>query len=469
MRKIILTTVLTVFWAFTGLLLHAQQFDVDTLHYHGEKNQHINMVILGDGYTEAQMGDFVRDAHSFTNYLFQKAPYSNYRDYFNVFIIKTPSLESGVKHPQTAGDCTSAHPSVPMANPNNYFGSTFDAYGIHRLLVPMNYSALASVMANNFPDYDQAFVLANTPYYGGSGGHFATASLNEASNEIAVHEIGHSFANLADEYWARDQYAAEKANMTRNNNPATNKWKNWLTTGSGIGIHQHAGHPWYKPANGTCEMEALHQAYCQVCTQAIVERIHQLVNPIMHYFPAGEITTLAQAEYFSVDLIKPIPNTLKTEWLLNGLVIEKKTDSVLIDPSALTEGINHLSVTVTDTTHLLRVDDHISLHASTAQWQITKVPTGIKSVFLGNHPMELKLYPNPVSDWLTISFSTPQQEKVTLVFYSSQGTVMQQKVLTANAEADHTWTADISAWPPGSYFLEMKTGDYTHCVPFLKR
>ncbi|HET6556260.1 MAG TPA: M64 family metallopeptidase, partial [Prolixibacteraceae bacterium] len=424
---------------------------------------------LGDGYTEDQMSDFVRDANSFKNYLFEKQPFSSYRNYFNVFIIKTPSLESGVKHPHTASDCSSAHPSVPVADPNNYFGSTFDAYGIHRLLVPMNYAALVSVMANNFPDYDQAFVLANTPYYGGSGGHFATASLDHLSNVVALHEIGHSFAGLADEYWAGEYYAAEKPNMTRDNNPATNKWKNWLTHGTGIGIHQHGGHPWYKPANGTCEMEALHQPYCHVCTQAIIERIHELVNPLKGYFPSSEIKTITKSEYFSLDLIKPIPNTLKTNWLLNGNLIGRNVDSVLINPSTLMDGINNISVTVSDTSILTRSDEHITSHVSSARWDISKVTTGMRTVALGDDRIELKLFPNPSSDVLTINFRIQKPEPVTLTVYSSQGIVMQRRIVPANSANENSLTVDVGTYPSGSYYLELKTMDFIHSEPFIKR
>lgn len=468
MKQTILTAVLMVFGAITGPLLMAQQFDVDTLLYQGNRDQHINIVILGDGYTEEQMSDFVRDANSFKSYLLGKAPYSNYRNYFNVFIIKTPSLESGVKHPQTAGDCNSAHPSVPVANPNNYFGSTFDAYGIHRLLVPMNYAALASVMANNFPDYDQAFVLANSPYYGGSGGHFATASLDHSSNEVAIHEIGHSFAGLADEYWAGEQYAGEKPNMTSDNDPSTNKWKNWLTHETGIGIHQHGGYPWYKPANGACEMEALHQDYCHVCSQAIVERIHELVNPLKGYFPSGEVKTINKPEYFSLDLIKPIPNTLKTTWLLNGNPLGRNVDSVLISPSSLMDGTNTILITVADTSDLLRVDNHITSHVSSARWSITKVPTGMQTVALGANRIELMLYPNPSSDILNIRFRTRKQESVTLTVYSSQGVVMQKRIVPASNN-ENSLSVDIGRYPPGSYYLELKSKEFIHNQHFIKR
>lgn len=467
MRQTLLTAALMVFGAMTGPSLMAQHFEVDTLLYQGSRDQHINIVILGDGYTQEQMSDFVRDANSFKDYIVSKAPFSNYRNYFNVFIIKTPSLESGVKHPHTADDCHSAHPAVPVEDPDNFFGSTFDAYGIHRLLVPMNYAVLASVMAHNFPDYDQAFVLANSPYYGGSGGHFATASVDYSSNEVALHELGHSLAGLADEYWAGEQYAMEKPNMTRNSNPATNKWKNWLTSETGVGIYPYGDHPWYKPANATCEMEMLNQSYCKVCTQAIVERIHEMVNPLKGYYPTSETKTMGKAEYFTLDLIKPIPNTLKTTWLLNGMPIGHNVDSVLINPSALTDGINNISVTVVDTSEMIRVDHHIKSHVSTAYWTISKLVTGVQTVAMGDEQLELKLYPNPSSNVLNIRFTTQKQEPFTMIVYSTQGVVMHRRSIAAGNH-ENLMTVDIGQYPPGSYYLELKTKDFIHSEQFIK-
>jgi len=103
--------IVVLFVLFTGIIhpLFAQKFDVDTLVYNGNSNQYINLVILGDGYTNAEMTKFSTDATKFKDYFFQKAPYSNYKNYFNVFIIKTPSPESGVKHPGMSSDCGSAY------------------------------------------------------------------------------------------------------------------------------------------------------------------------------------------------------------------------------------------------------------------------------------------------------------------------------------------------------------------------
>jgi len=115
--------------------INAQTFKVYTLQFYGDISKFINIVILGDGYTANQLDTFIFDAKKLSNYLFSQSPWSNYNNYFNVFAIKVISQETGTKHPNTAPDCGN---SVPITNPNTYFGCTFDSNSIHRLVVPTN-------------------------------------------------------------------------------------------------------------------------------------------------------------------------------------------------------------------------------------------------------------------------------------------------------------------------------------------
>ena len=133
------------------------------------------------------------------------------------------------------------------------------------------------------------------------------------------------------------------------------------------------------------------------------------------------------------------------------------------------DGTNTISVTVADTSDLLRVDNHITSHVSTARWTISKVPTGIQTVAMGDNRIELKLYPNPSSDVLNISFRTQNKEAVTLTVYSSQGVVMQRRIVPANSAKENVLTVDISTYTTGSYFLELKTKDFIHSEQFIKK
>jgi hypothetical protein len=203
----------------------------------------------------------------------------------------------------------------------NRFNGTFDAGNIHRLLVAGNSSAINSVIFQNFPLYDQVLILINTPHYGGSGGSRAVSSLHTSAPEIMLHEMGHSFGGLADEYYAGDQYANERPNMTQETNPVQVKWKNWMDD-QGIGIYQHCcggnSAEWYRPHEG-CKMRALGTNYpfCAVCKETMIERIHFLFgSPVVSRVPAQNSVSMCGAPIgFTLNTAKPNPNTISTTWI----------------------------------------------------------------------------------------------------------------------------------------------------------
>lgn len=335
----------------------SQTYPIDTLMRNGERYNRVNFVYLSDGYLGGQLPAFITNATAINNALFGQTPFVQYKNYFNSYAIRIPSGAEGAKHPGTASDEDPAAPQ-PIVNPATFFESTFDYSSIHRLLFPLNTAGIYDVLAKNLPDYSQAFIVVNSPYYGGSGnlgGDFATASVNAASAEIAIHEIGHSFGGLADEYWAGDVYAAERPNMTMNANPLTVKWKNWLGI-NGIGIYSHAENTsWYRP-HQSCKMRSLHFNFCSVCTERFIDVIHQNVNMIDAYTPASTSFALSNNNPidFSISAVQTNPSTLEIKWYLNGSTTPFATNqySVTLPASAFTNSTNTVRAEVVDNTGL---------------------------------------------------------------------------------------------------------------------
>jgi hypothetical protein len=435
-----------------GINSMAQVFDKDTILYNGNPDKRINLVILGDGYTSNELSKFVTDATSFTNAFFLELPYYYYKNYFNVIIIKVPSNQSGASHPATATDVT--EPVFPAATVDNYFGSAFDYGGIHRLLVANKTSAISNVLANNFPNYDQVLILVNTPEYGGSGGYYTVASTNTSSAQIAIHELGHSFAGLHDEYWAGDTYASEGVNMTKQTDPSLVRWKNWLGTNL-IGIYQYCcggtSAQWYKP-HQNCKMQYLGPPFCSVCAQATIEKIHSLASPVDSHEPqASNITASGYPIKFKVSLTSPVPNTLKRSWLLNGSEFKHNADSVLINGNNLLTGNNTLRVTIEDTTGMLRVDNHSSIHLSSVTWIINKSITGINRISSSSSETEIRIYPNPAEDHINISFSGVTKGKIRLEIYDMQG--RRHNIITLHSNEVNS--IDITDLGQGIYFAKI--------------
>ena len=246
-------------------------------------------------------------------------------------------------------------------------------------------------------------MLVNTIYYGGSGGSTSIASLHSATNELVMHESGHTFAALGDEYWAGDGYAGEKVNMTKETNPQLVKWKNWLGV-DGVGIYpcgtSGLAASWYKP-HEKCKMQALGFNFCPVCKEAITLKILQKFGtPVKSFSPEQpNITLSTQSLPFKVYLYKPNSNTLRTKWFLNGNKIAMNSDSLTLNSNQLVTGINSLSVEVLDTTALIRAETHSKTNTYAINWTVNKTISGSNNL---TDLSGIKIYPNPFTSELVI-------------------------------------------------------------------
>lgn len=442
---------------FSINLASAQKFDIDTIHYAGTNEKRINLVVLPDGYQSFELGKFIEDSKKFTNAFFNESPFKEYKNYFNVYAIKVPSNQSGAKHPGNASDVT--EPVHPIEVVDNYFGSTFDAYNIHRLLVPMNNVAISNVLADNFPIYDQVVVLVNTPYYGGSGGIYATGSTESSSNEVMLHEIGHSFSTLADEYYAGDQYVVERVNMTQQNDSTKVKWKNWIGI-KGTGIFQHCcggkSSSWYKP-HTSCKMQLLGKEFCPVCTEGIIEKIHSITSPIDTYSPIS--LSVQENSYpinFNVELIKTLPNSLSISWSLNGTTIETQKETISILEETLNSDINKLTLTVIDTNHRVKTDNHSIIHFNKVSWEIDKKTLTITKV--KENEISLAIFPNPSENFLQIELSSKLPQPFSIIILSSEGKeIIKQK----SKQLENSMQIDLHHLSAGSYIVQFKLDDGT--------
>lgn len=161
-----------------------------TIQKNGEPETKVDFLILGDGYTAAEAKKFEADARRLTEVLFATSPFKENRTRFNVWALCPPAAESGISRPSTG-----IYRDSPI-------GATYDAFGSERYVLTFDNHALRR--AAQFAPYEFIEVLVNGRTYGG-GGIFnlysTVASDNAFSNYVFVHEFGHHFAGLADEYY----------------------------------------------------------------------------------------------------------------------------------------------------------------------------------------------------------------------------------------------------------------------------
>ena len=156
----------------------------------GDPSVKVDLVIVPDGYTADEMEKFRKDASRFTKKLFELAPFSTNKNNFNVSAIEAPSKESGT--------------DIPGKNiwKNTIINTNFYTFDSERYLTTSDVIAMNNV-ASAAP-YDQIFVLVNSKKYGG-GGIFNLYSVSSSDDPLAeyvfLHEFGHAFGGLADEYY----------------------------------------------------------------------------------------------------------------------------------------------------------------------------------------------------------------------------------------------------------------------------
>jgi hypothetical protein len=192
----------------------------------GAPRDKVDLLLLGDGYTAGEMEKWHRDARHTMELLFAASPFKEHRRDFNVWAIDTPAEQSGVARPSDG---------VVRHSP---LGASYDAFGSERYVLTMENQRLRDVAAA--APYEFMEIVANDRKYGGGGifNLYATVSADNAFTPyVFVHEFGHHFAGLADEYYTSDvSYAAATArpepwepNATAD--PHAAKWKDLLTAG----------------------------------------------------------------------------------------------------------------------------------------------------------------------------------------------------------------------------------------------
>ena len=440
----------------------AQTFPVDTLIKNGPLSNRINIVFVGDGYQATEMTKYLADVNRAVSAIFQEPPFSQYRQYFNVFAIRVPSAQSGTTHPRTAADCSTS--SLPMGTATTYFSTRFDNTNIHRAIVTGGQAALGSVLANSFPQYTRAIVLANTAEYGGTGGASITITANSAAPRVMIHEMGHTFGLLADEYWPGPIFAAEKPNLTQPAVVSPLRWQSWMGVG-GVGNYPFAANEdptWSRP-HQSCTMRFSNSPFCSVCLEALIERIHAGARPVDSYAPIS--TTLANPVLpatFSLNLLRPNPNALRVIWKIDGMELRGNRNSATLGAGAgLFTGASHvIRAEVLDTTALSHVTSgaHTILHRTVVEWTVQRTTSGTK-LTANSAEYKIETFPNPMADVLNLSYTLPKASDVRLVVVDAAG--RRVKTLTKARQAAGTYdyqlrSEELGLRQAGVYTLQVE-------------
>jgi hypothetical protein len=163
------------------------------LQYKGDSHEKVDLVFVAEGYTAAEKDKFMADARRFADSLFVIPPFDKYRDAFNISAVFVASAEKGTDF------------SGKGIFKNTALNSGFYTFGTERYLTTRDMTSIRDAVWN--VPCDAIFILVNSDVYGG-GGMYNFYAIGTADNRqtlhVFVHEFGHSFAGLADEYFYDD-------------------------------------------------------------------------------------------------------------------------------------------------------------------------------------------------------------------------------------------------------------------------
>jgi IgA Peptidase M64 len=280
---------------------------------HGPNAKRYNIVILGDGYRQAELAKYAADVNSFVAKFKATVPFDKLWPGINIHRVDVTSVDSGADDPRTCGDGSIGTGKTAKT----YFDSTFCTNGIRRLLT-CNVATAKNVAQAQVPQVHMTMVIVNTTEYGGSGGQVATFSTAPNAEEIGLHEMGHTAFGFADEYEyyqgcgsgevGHDHFSGGEPvepNVTAVTDKTKIKWKTLLTSTADalpttanmqcsdcdpqpnpkaatyVGAYDgaryfHCG--CYRPSFN-CRMRALNFSYCAVCQQVIMKTLAPFLPP----------------------------------------------------------------------------------------------------------------------------------------------------------------------------------------------
>ncbi|WP_284178597.1 M64 family metallopeptidase [Rhabdaerophilum sp. SD176] len=347
----------------------------------GAASNRIDMIFLGDGYTAGEIATtYTNHAQSLVNYLFNDSilsqPFGRYEKFFNIHLVDVVSAQSGADDPASGTVRDTA------------LGATYNFDGATDRLLYINDTTAGSVMnaalSGTGIAADMRFVTVNETKYGGGGGYFATyAGGNPEALEIALHEVGHSFVGLADEYGGiTSRYTgAEPAEVNITTDPTGAKWSHWMGYEQAgisqylrpdlvgqIGVYEGGGYyeqGIYRPSE-LSKMRVLNQPFDAVSREAFVLEFYKYVDPLDSYAYQG------QAAVTDIPLLSVTPvdsEIIKVDWFVNGVLTRSNATQATMSELGLGVGTFTVSARAYDTTDWVRLD-RFSLE-QTVNWTVT--------------------------------------------------------------------------------------------------
>ncbi|MFI7353797.1 M64 family metallopeptidase [Streptomyces avidinii] len=356
----------------------------------GSTADRLDVVVIGDGYTAAELGRFHTDAEQKWAEVTAVEPYTTYRNLFNVWTVDAVSRESGV-----SGD------PDPATVRDTALGSYFWCEDIERLLC-IDQPKVDAYVAKA-PAADLVIVLANSAKYGGAGYNEPSATLgyegistasagHPKSGQVAIHETGHSLGKLADEYFypgvpdyekytgpepaesnssvlSADRMAAQRA-----------KWYRWLgeesPDGGTVGAYEGGNYfvtGLYRPTDNSL-MRVLGKPFNLPGVESMIGGFYQHARIVTALTPTDRTLRLRHTAKASVPRLAGADGRqLVVRWYLDGRELRRfqgRTEVSVAELWLFDLRTHRLSVTAEDRTPAVRDPKVVRTLRSTVDWNV---------------------------------------------------------------------------------------------------
>ena len=368
--------------------------DLTPIRSTGTPSARVDLVIVAEGYTAAERDKFLSDANAFTSYMLAVSgtnstlndPFGTYASLVNASAVFVASNQSGYST-ETATVDTAFGARAYLSDGRLVYGDESRVF-----------DALSSIGADG---KDIIIVLINSDKYGGAGGSVAwTTAGNPSSYEVALHEIGHSFARLQDEYAdpaLTDRFPLDglvSGHVATTNDPALVPWKDWIgfrdALGTVVGVYEGG---YYRStgvwrATETSKMLYLDTAFSAPQKEAFIDRFYAVTSGLVA-LPRQKLLTTALAA-------TPNNALFAFSWTLDGKAAGTNSASLDLRAAikAAADGVVtlELGVTIRDGTGMVRKASVLadSEETVTGQLVLTKTTldaahTTFSSTATGNH------------------------------------------------------------------------------------
>lgn len=307
----------------------------------------VHLVVLGDGYRADQQGQFRQHVEEFLEKFENDDGIAPHFGAWNVHMVESISVDSGIDD------------DFAFDFRDTVFGAGYFCASIQRLICADSLTVIETAFSE-YPDFHQIILIVNDTRYGGSGGQFSVAS--SAFPEVSLHELGHSFAGLADEYvdetipklnpsnYSEGLYA----NISTLDDPAAVPWAHWLALADNneVGIYEGAfyqANDFYR-ATPDSRMRSFNKPFGPVNSEQWALRVYEAAKPVIDFTPVASIVTIPSGQEQEFSVVPMLDaSAQRISWTLDGELVASQTNNrVFTQPLSI--GQHTLAVLVEDIT-----------------------------------------------------------------------------------------------------------------------